>query len=156
MKIKVVIAVLAVFLILLGLAAVGLYWRSQHQLQDTVRVLKYEVTKDFHDPDSARFRSVRLQSLEGPIWNRIRSISLNSLWRNTPAEVASVFTYRPELLQLCGEVNAKNAFGAYVGYKAFYISGGEEPVPFIDQQESDDFAKKMCDTSSQMVVFTVP
>lgn len=30
-----------------------------------------------------------------------------------------------------GEVNAKNSFGAYVGYDRFYVSFGEDEPPFV-------------------------
>lgn len=33
--------------------------------------------------------------------------------------------------RICGEVNAKNAFGAYVGFTPFYVSGG---TAYIEQQ----------------------
>ena len=60
------------------------------------------------------------------------------------------------MLQLCGEVNAKNAFGAYVGYKAFYISGDDKPHPFIDSRDGDKFAKEMCEIFSKFVVYSEP
>lgn len=49
------------------------------------------ITKDFKDPESARFRSVQGYRLS----NRE--------------------------LAVCGEVNGRNSYGAYVGYKKFYI-----------------------------------
>jgi hypothetical protein len=50
---------------------------------------KQSVTKDFKDPDSAKFRNVRV--VRGSV---------------------------------CGEVNAKNSFGGYVGYKRFVSVAG--------------------------------
>ena len=142
-------------LLLVALVAVGVvYWRTQNLVKNTVQSLKYALTKDFHDPESARFRSVQLQSIEGTVWERIRAINLELLRKSTSDEIASLFTYNPEMLQLCGEVNAKNAFGAYVGYKAFYIAGGDKPVPFVDSKS--DFAKKMCAISSTSIVFSEP
>ncbi len=84
----------------------------------------------------------------------MKMIDAKFLWRSTPDEVLSVFRYDPEHFQLCGEVNAKNGFGAYVGYKRFYVSGRKDPVPFFDTRENDDFAKKMCDIGKEAVVFT--
>lgn len=134
----------------------ALYYKSQQVVQENVRVLKRALTKDFHDPESARFRSIRLHSLEGNIYERIRLIDVNFLWSSTPDEVLSVFRYDPKFLQLCGEVNAKNGFGAYVGYKRFYIMGGNNPVPFVDSKNNDDFAKKMCEISEEGIVFSEP
>ena len=51
---------------------------------------KHVLTKNFKDPEGSRFRNVAV--------------------------------YRTNLgdLSLCGEVNAKNGFGAFVGYRRFY------------------------------------
>ena len=119
-------------------------------------MLKRVVVKDFHDPESARFRTIRLQSIEGAIAERLKLIDASFLWRNTPHEVMSVFRYDPELLSLCGEVNAKNSFGAYVGYKRFYVNGGKDPISFIDTRDSDDFAKRMCGIERDGIVFSEP
>ena len=147
---------IAIAVLVLGTAAVAasIYWTNQADVQETVRALKKAVVKDFHDPESARFRSLRLQSDEGSILERIRMIDVKFLWESTPTEVLSVFRYDPRGLHLCGEVNAKNAFGAYVGYKPFWITGGKDPVPFIATRENDDFPKKMCDISKDLVIYT--
>lgn len=42
---------------------------------------------------------------------------------------------------MCGEVNAKNGFGAYAGYSTFYISGD---VVWIDDDDMQ-LASTMCD-----------
>lgn len=49
--------------------------------------------RDLRDPDSARFRDVRVYLTE------------------TGAQV------------VCGEINGKNAYGAYVGYRGFIVAG---------------------------------
>jgi opacity protein-like surface antigen len=134
--------------------AAAIYWKSQQTLHETTRVLKQAVAKDFHDPESARFRAVQLQSLEGAINERMELIDAKFLWRSTLDEVLSVFRYDPEFFELCGEVNAKNGFGAYVGYNHFYVSGGKDPVLFIDARDNDDFAKKMCHIGKIGVVFS--
>jgi len=65
----------------------------------TRKFLTTLVTAEMKDPDSAQFRNVTLYK--------------------------HMFTYRKDVLtpggsfSLCGEVNAKNAFGGYVGYKDF-------------------------------------
>lgn len=151
----ILICVAIVSLAIVGTAA-AVYWKSQQVIQENVRLLKRAVTKDFHDPESARFRSIQLQSLERSITERLKMIDAKFLWRNTPNEVLSIFRYDPEGFQLCGEVNAKNGFGAYVGYKRFYVSGRKDPVPFIDTRENDDFAKKMCEIGKEGIVFSEP
>lgn len=66
-------------------------------LKDQVALAKKALVKDFLDPDSAKFRSVTGYGyVEGG---------------------------KPELVTLCGEVNGKNSYGAYTGFKRFYIIG---------------------------------
>lgn len=147
-------------LVVLGLTslaiAFGIYWNAEQTIQEATRTLKQAVTKDFHDPESARFRTVQLRSLEGTIGQRLKLIDAKFLWESTPDEVLSLLRYDPEAFVLCGEVNAKNAFGAYVGYKRFYVSGRKDPVPFIDTRDNGDFAKKMCDIGKDGVVYSEP
>ena len=153
---KLLITFIALLLLAVTAAAVSLYWSSHQEIKDGVRSLKRAVTKNFHDPESARFRSVTLQSFEGPIIERMKDIDLNLIWKSTPDQFFSIFRYDPELFQLCGEVNAKNGFGAYVGYRRFYIRGNKDPVPFVDSKENEDFAKRMCDIGKDVVVFSEP
>ncbi|WP_428001795.1 hypothetical protein [Acidovorax sp.] len=51
---------------------------------------KGALTKDFKDPEGSRYRNL------------------------------GVYRSLDKSLALCGEVNAKNSYGAYVGYKQFY------------------------------------
>lgn len=60
---------------------------------------KRVVSDSFKDPDSAKFRDLG-------IYQR----------------------YNSEQRFLCGEVNAKNSYGAYVGYKSFYYTEGDSHV----------------------------
>lgn len=148
--------VIAVAIVALATAAipVGIYWKNQQTIHESVRMLKRAVTKDFHDPESARFRAVHLHSLEGSVAERLKMIDAKFLWRSTPNEVLSYFRYDPRYFQLCGEVNAKNGFGAYVGYRRFYLGGHKDSDPFFDSRADEDFAKKMCDIGKEAVVFT--
>lgn len=43
----------------------------------------------------------------------------------------------------CGEVNAKNAFGAYVGYQRFVYLGYPYPAVFFDGEEDAVMARIM-------------
>lgn len=152
---KIIVAI-ALLSLTAAVICAGIYWKNHQDIHDTVRLLKRAVTKDFHDPESAHFRTVQLQSIEGSISQRLLVIGATLLSQGTPKEVFSIFSYNPKGLQLCGEVNAKNGFGAYVGYKHFYISGGENPTPFIDTEDGYDFAKKMCDIGKENVIFEEP
>jgi hypothetical protein len=157
MKLKVVLAVAAIAV--LSSAAGGgawLYWKTQTSIQDAVRTLKFAVIKDFHDPESARFRSVQLYSLDGAVHDRLQLVDLRFLAQSKPSDVLALLAYDPEHFHLCGEVNAKNAFGAYVGYKQFYVSGRKDPAAFIDTRDQDDFAKKMCEIGKDSVVYREP
>ena len=82
--------------------------------------VKSSVTANFKDPDSAKFRNVKVL-VDG------------------------------DSRTVCGEVNAKNSYGAYVGYTKFYATlvdfgKGTDPIviaPIIDQEDSSD-ALKQC------------
>ena len=67
---------------------------------DEVAALSRSVTADFKDPDSAKFRNVRGYAIAG-----------------APANL-------PKVPVLCGEVNAKNSYGAYIGYEPFVVAPG--------------------------------
>lgn len=70
---------------------------------------KSAVSQDFKDPESARFRNL-------------------GIYKSTTGKGG---------VSVCGEVNAKNAFGAYVGYRRFVAN--------------DDFDEIEEDTESVMV-----
>lgn len=155
---KLTIAVGA-FLLFFAVAAGGWwYWHLQQTIQQNVRLLKLAVTKDFNDPESARFRALKLQTFGGTMRNRLRLLSLKFLKESTPEQVLSVVQYLPEDFVLCGEVNAKNGFGAYVGYRRFYVGGtsGREPTPFLQRDGDDSFADSMCEITSSSVLYIEP
>lgn len=142
-------------IIVLSAVALTIYFENQNTIRNSVRILKRAVTDKLNDPESARFRSLQLQSMEGSVTNRIKLVELKQyslLFKNW----SLLFKYDPAFFQLCGEINAKNGFGAYVGYKPFYISGGKDPIPFIATENSDDFPKRMCDIGKDDVVYTEP
>lgn len=73
-----------------------------------VTAAKEELTRDFLDPDAARFRNLYL------IMDKVRA--------------------------LCGEVNAKNKFGAYSGFRPFYAldrESGEIGTGIAPEDPSD-------------------
>lgn len=68
---------------------------------------KSAVTKDFKDPDGARYRGLGVykDNLGGTV--------------------------------LCGEVNGKNGFGAYVGYRRFFTTATNPPSATL-REDGDD------------------
>lgn len=151
-KRRLLVKALGVTLGMLGLLAISIYVSSQMQLKGIAKNLKTATIQDFSDPDSVRFWNVRLQSLQGSVYERVTSINMYFLKSAKPKDYLWLIRYDPKLLQLCGEVNAKNILGAYVGYRSFYISYGEAPNPFIDN-DSSDFAKSMCEIGEDLVVY---
>jgi len=71
-----------------------------------IEKVKEFITKDFKDPDSAKFRDiivVRKKKKDGTMSENV-----------------------------CGAVNGKNSYGAYVGYKVFYYSDGWGEIKSAD------------------------
>ncbi|MGB3069829.1 MAG: hypothetical protein WBC18_14845 [Ottowia sp.] len=73
-----------------------------------VATAKREVAKDFKDPESARFRSI-------------------GIYKSKTGKGG---------VSVCGEVNAKNSYGAYVGYRKFVFSDGISAVDDTDSMYS--------------------
>ncbi|WP_412479917.1 hypothetical protein [Azonexus sp. IMCC34839] len=65
---------------------------------------KYQLTRDFKDPSSAQYRNA-------------------AVYKNSDGKIS-----------LCGEVNAKNSFGAYIGFVPFYADETSHTI----KQEGDD------------------
>ena len=117
-KQRVLIAVLAVpaLSVFVGLASIAIH--NQFVLNDSFRFLKQAAAHDLNDPESAQFRNVELRSPEGTVLDRLRSLRLNRV-SFSMLGVSKTLTYSTQDIEMCGEINAKNAFGAYVGYKVF-------------------------------------
>lgn len=49
--------------------------------------------------------------------------------------------------QVCGQVNAKNSFGGYVGYRWFWIKGMEREDPTVMVDGDTTLAQLLCDPS---------
>ncbi|KQQ77226.1 hypothetical protein [Acinetobacter sp. Leaf130] len=60
--------------------------------------------------------------------NKTKEIVLNSLKDPSSAQFQNVKGY-------CGEVNAKNSYGGYIGFRRFYISN---EMPIFYDEDSDD------------------
>ncbi|WP_440940009.1 hypothetical protein [Immundisolibacter sp.] len=71
------------------------------------------VTQGLRDPDSANFRNVETVTYTTPTGGRVPYV--------------------------CGEVNAKNSFGGYVGFRRFYVANvGGELRADIEPAERED------------------
>jgi len=80
---------------------------AQSNIDTFVREAKYRLTKNFLDPEAAKFRNLQVREWQGK---------------------------DKKYLSLCGEVNAKNAMGAYTGYKKF--SAGKDSGDVIETDGS--------------------
>ena len=108
-----------------------------HLYKEKVLELKYELIKDFRNPDTVKFRNITLQSYHFPFYKRLYYL-LDYI-----DPIKSLFDSSEYTTKLCGEVNGMNAFGAYVGYKKFYISDDDDKYATIDDDENY-FAETMC------------
>lgn len=94
---------LAVLGVVAAIAAAPVVFAQNYSAM--VAKAKAVVSHDFKDPESAKFRNL-------------------GIYRSK--------TGKPEPY-VCGEVNAKNSYGAYVGYKRFVVADG-----IADIDEGDD------------------
>ena len=79
-----------------------------------VATAKAAITRNFKDPATAQWRNVFVSH---------------------PSDGAPA---------LCGEVNARNGFGAYVGFRSFYFhEGWIEPLPMVAEDQGSEFFEKM-------------
>lgn len=67
---------------------------------------KATISQDLKDPDAAKFRDI-------------------GIYKSTTGKGG---------VSVCGEVNAKNSYGAYVGYKRFVVSGD---MAYINAEENE-------------------
>lgn len=94
------------------------------------RILKH-ITKDYYDPESVRLRNTGLSTFNG------RTIKIE---KGFIPDMGS-HTY-------CGEINGKNRFGAYVGYRKFaaiYVEnedGISIEVTYKEDHFYDTFSKE--------------
>jgi hypothetical protein len=132
---KLIIKAVIGLVIFCGTLAVFLQWQNHKAIEDSISRMKNAITKDFHDPDSARFREIRLYYLNGTINERLTKLRISTLDTET---ALSLIYYDPELFHLCGEVNAKNGFGAYVGYKKFDVVDGSKPIALLHSDGKSD------------------
>lgn len=83
--------------------SVGVLAQNSANYSAIVKQAKMLAAKDLRDPDSARFRNLGVYR-----------------WTTGKGGIA-----------VCGDINGKNSFGGYVGYRGFVVYGGvaviEEP-----------------------------
>lgn len=84
-------------------------------------LVKGQVVENFKDPGSAQFRRI-------------------VTYRVANGDTAT-----------CGEVNGKNSFGAYVGFKQFYVRSNGQTVKrsYVDQDSSFGLARTACNQAAQ-------
>jgi hypothetical protein len=127
-KIFISTATLIVFILLIYLQISN----NEKTIQVSLNLMKEEITKDFHDPESARFRNIRLYNTDGSISEQLNELKTKKFAELNSDALLAVLNYNSESFQLCGEVNAKNSFGAYVGYKKFYVLNGKKPIAVLE------------------------
>lgn len=81
------------------------------------------LVRDLADPESAKLREVRLVSYEWPVLERMQlwGLQWNARGRTVSQRIKTMLLFDPNQLTLCGEINAKNRFGAYAGYRPFSV-----------------------------------
>ncbi len=80
--------------------------------KEIIKMVRNDVTNDFKDPDSAKFRNERVFRIK-------RNIDTDDATEGTDG------------IYVCGEVNGKNSYGAYVGYRRYW--GGHFLVDMEDE-----------------------
>ena len=134
------VVVLVLLLIYLQIA------NNEKTIQLSLHLMKGEIVKNFHDPESARFRNIRLYNTDGSISEQINELRTEQFKELNSDALLAVLNYNSESFQLCGEVNAKNGFGAYVGYKKFYVLNGKKPIAILETKSTplDSLFDSLC------------
>lgn len=88
--------------------------------EEIIRLVRDSVTKYLKDPDSAKFRNERV------FRTKVRHRKFGEVIDSTG-------------IYVCGEVNAKNSFGGYVGYRIYW----GEPLFRVELEDDDNFAYTM-------------
>jgi hypothetical protein len=152
-KVLVVIAALGIFFLLsVGILVAYVGNDIATVKRESVARLMNAATRDLYDPESVRFRDLRLMSssdhLESVdkflVFLREERAWVMSTVRSNPM---MLFRYNDRMFTLCGQLNAKNRMGAYVGYTDFYVSqlNSTDPLVAIDGAGwSDGFIANMC------------
>ena len=91
--------------------------------EEIIKMMRDTVSSDFKDPDSAKFRN-----------ERVFRTKVKPKATETSEDIESDGIY------VCGEVNGKNSYGAYVGYRGYW--GGMFNV-VMDDPGSDTFTYLM-------------
>ena len=142
-KKKIYLAIAAVLIAIVS-APFAVIAYHHHQYDRLIQRLTPAVVKDLHDPDSAKFRNVVLKSISViPITQRF-SFLPGEFAVSGIKGVTEALAVGLDDIVMCGEINAKNGFGAYAGFRKFYARDGDPPAVFIDSDRSDNFGEKMC------------
>jgi hypothetical protein len=95
----------------------------RNEIDDAAPAAERVIRNQFADPDGAQFRNV---------------------WAVRPAGFATGFNF-------CGEVNAKNGFGAYTGFQAFLVVGQTVATP---RSLGDEGFARFCSQGTQLMEVT--
>lgn len=132
-----------------ALCAISLYGYEKISTIRDINLIKEKVANEFKDPESVKFRNLKAYSYGGvslfDIIFSARSLSdatnLIKIWRESK-----------ELLgkpTLCGEANAKNQFGAYVGYEKFYA----DEIAIFYEKDSYQLINEFCSGKDKISLF---
>jgi hypothetical protein len=112
-------------LIIIGVSLAGCKPSEKKALE----LSEKEITINLKDPDSAKFRFVRLAKLEDAKDNSMNSI-------------------------VCGQINSKNGFGAYTGFTRFIVALTMTPKGFFSDSVTYNVAlSKIFDSDSESEYF---
>lgn len=152
MKVRRTTWVLGGILLMVALAPVAVHFAVQAVHRTRMASLKAELVKDFADANSARFRNVSLRTDDTSGWlDRLNAVNSGRVAGTISYRLQNIAAGYEELVMLCGQVNAKNVFGAYVGFRDFYVmSHGAGPI--LDDGKDSKLAASMCHIDTEVVL----
>lgn len=135
----------------------GVYINNYLYLSRMMDEMSATALNELNDPEAGRLRNLELSSENGTVAYRL-SCCIGEAARHGFKEVLDLFIYEKWRLALCGEINGKNSFGAYVGYRRFYVGSIPDKktdklkfVAFIDENKPG-FATRTCEIFKDQVV----
>jgi len=141
-----------IIIITSALTVAAMFGYENFRFRSITEHYKAGLVKDFLDPESTKFRDTKLVSLQPTFLERViygESTASPSLRKNP---ITGYLLYDPNSMVLCGEANTKNSSGAYTGYKAFHVLGGEgEAIAFVDERKGDKTARELCEIGNNVI-----
>jgi hypothetical protein len=112
--------VIACLLSLLIAAPLAVYINNYFFLKRISEEMTAAVLDRLNDPEAGKIRNLELRHQRGTVIGRLDCCLASSL-KGGLKNVYELFIYNKGELSLCGEINGKNSFGAYVGYRRFIV-----------------------------------